>query len=174
MINNPYTIAADSVRAPAYAVENAIRLAKRRAARRASTQVKVGYAAAAASVVIAGTAGILFINGRRQAPRVIHRPLRCQLSRARARLGLQHRAQRRQPHKIPPKRLPGVQNPQSRLQCLRLLRGPLTRRASLLYLRLRLLHRLPKSQLFHQRLNLPQSLLRSPLRLRARWWRYLP
>lgn len=63
MINNPYTIAADSVRAPAYAVENAIRLAKRRAARRASTRVKVGYAAAAASVVIAGTAGILLING---------------------------------------------------------------------------------------------------------------
>lgn len=63
MINNAYTIAVDSVRAPALAVENAIKYAKRRAARRASAQVRAGYAAAAASVVIAGTAGMIWLNG---------------------------------------------------------------------------------------------------------------
>lgn len=68
MINNPYTIAIDSVRAPALAVENAIKYAKRRAARRASVQVRAGYAAAAASVVIAGAAGILYLNSGFEPP----------------------------------------------------------------------------------------------------------
>lgn len=62
MINNSYTTAIENIHAPEYAVENAIRTAEIRAAQINSNRIKVRYTAAAASVVLAGAAGLYFYN----------------------------------------------------------------------------------------------------------------
>lgn len=60
MKSNPYTLTIDSIHAPEYAVENAIKAAMLRAANTASNQAKVRYAAVAASIVLAGAAAVSY------------------------------------------------------------------------------------------------------------------
>lgn len=62
---NAYTAALDDIHAPEISVERAVREANKRAAGRASAQIKTRYAAAAASLVLASAAGgaMFFIMG---------------------------------------------------------------------------------------------------------------